>query len=133
MSYAICEIWLRDGSSRIGYTNYQGSTDIIAPGIAGTPAEAWDAGGWDKRQACDHDDHVEAWAWSHYGGDDYWPITVCNKCWVITGQLSPYEPDWGYGNHSDEEREFWRNWHAEGWPKKGTPPGIALAKESHGD
>src|SRR5437763_1450958 len=96
MSSAMCEFWTRDGQILLGVGNYHGTSDTLEPGIVDDRAE-WDsADGWDTRQACQHQETVEAWAYSWYAGGFHWPTTVCRECRVVKGELGPYMPDWGY-------------------------------------
>lgn len=112
----------------IGYTNYQGSSDIIAPEIVGEDGDRWKTG-WGALERCSHRDHTPAWAYSWYGGGDHWPVEVCLSCRVIHGEVCPYGPDVDGWSNNPEIIKREREWRAAGWPKKGPPPGVIAFDE----
>lgn len=160
MSGATCEVWTRDPRGfflqeyrpkgqfgrtlillgdlpdplLIGYTHYQGSTDIIAPEIVGEDGDRWDTG-WDALKRCNHPESswTQAWAYSWYGGGDHWPVAVCLSCRVAHGNYCAYGPDVDGWSQSEETQRRQREWRDAGWPRKGPPPGVIDIDDREGD
>ena len=125
MSNAICEI-MNEDLVTIGYGEYAGSSDIMAPEFVGKSDEVWPDGkayqlrGWDKLRNCNHK-RLKVICYTYYGGGFWWPSEACLECKVITGRLSPYEPDYGYAMPSEKVRHEEEKWRSEGWPRNGDP------------
>jgi hypothetical protein len=133
MSDAGAEVFTPSGEL-IGYTTYQGSADVLNPGLSADLDAAFDrrrtvapgnTNPWDRLRDCGHEGE-EAIVYSDYGGGDHWPVKVCRECRIITENLSPY-PDDGYGYNlpsADEQAQI-DAWRQAGWPKDGHPfPGT---------
>jgi hypothetical protein len=130
MSHGVCEIWTRDGSRRIGFASYSNTSDGLTPGIVDSVDDVGTStGGWDARAGCHHGELVDAWA--YVDCDFHWPVTVCERCGVVTGRLSPWLPDRGYHIPTAEERRADHAWSAEGWPRSGPPPAVLDVSTRH--
>jgi hypothetical protein len=124
MSSAVLEILDKD-LNVVGYGEYHGTSDTLPPEFVVDYEKEMKGKrpyflGWPDEE-CNHDDNIDVILFSNYGGTNYWPSKVCMKCKVITGMLALYEPEEGYIPNPPEEKEFWRKFHADGWPKRGDP------------
>lgn len=126
MSSAILEILDKD-LNIIGWGEYHGTSDTVPPEFV----TSWDEIqgqkpyflGWPDKD-CKCDDNIDVILLSNYGGESYWPSKVCMRCKQITGITSPYEPDYGYSNPTDEQRKPYMELHKKGYPKDGNPFGT---------
>jgi hypothetical protein len=127
LSSAVLEILDKD-LKVIGYGEYYGTSDTVPPEFV-IDYEKEMAGqkpgflGWPDKE-CEHDDNIDVILLSNYGGESYWPSKACMKCKVITGITSPYEPDYGYGSPTDEQRKPYTELYKKGYPKDGNPFGT---------
>jgi hypothetical protein len=123
MSSAVLEILDKD-LKVVGWGEYHGTSDTVPDTFVTNEDEIigqkpYFLGYADKK--CTHDDNIDVFLFSNYGGTEYWPSKVCMKCKQITGMTSPYEPDYGYRNPTDEERKPYIEMHDKGYPKDGDP------------
>lgn len=102
MSDAYAQVFTPDGDL-LGYTIYQGSADLVHPGIS--PEFTWEPGGWDRR--CEHEGEP-CIVYESYGGGCWFESRYCSEHAVLTGELSqwgdPVTGEGGIGREKLEER-----------------------------
>lgn len=109
----------------VGYGEYNGTSDTV-PSEFVVDYESEMQGqrpyflGWNEC-ICSDKFHQGVILFSRFGGGFFWPSKACMKCKCITGVTSPYESENGYTPLSGDEKKFWKDFHAEGWPKDGDP------------
>lgn len=128
MSSAVLEILDIVTLDTIGYGEYHGTSDTVPTGFVinyEKEMEGQKPGflGWNEC-LCGVKFHQDVILVSKYGGGFYWPSKICMQCKAITGIATPSEPEEGYTPNSPDVKKFWKEFHAEGWPKDGDPRNI---------